>query len=1194
MAVLGRVLFSSAERVDLPDLLSIDSYAAGDWKYFLQSFIGTTKPYILTGFDVIDPQNAIGLASCSIRVADSVVYYPGSSAGPFYYGLPEGNANSAPLVPQLRTNATNYIYLTFSTVNSASDVRALWDPDRNGGAGAEFTQDINTESVLQVQVNVSTGSFPVNTIPVAIVVMGPSAISSIQDARDMLFRLGTGGLNPDPANAFNFPSLPSSTYARAEPPTTVSNISDPNSFQGGDKNIQNMKQWMDAVMTRLKELGGSAYWYQDVAAFTMATLFKDALTTTYKSKGQYTHSSATPGQLIWTEDVLVLDAASPKFLTIRANGGSPLVLANDQVAYLDLARNQPVNTLDQPVAFTNGQAYINTIGGSVGLFANLKKGDWVKKVHDADVLFLQVREFYNTTNGGGSVTTAANARSITLSGAYQGITSQPSGDIARYDRGEYQPADVQIANRTSSAITNAGGNFLWFALRNDTVMAISSVATTTVSGTVTTADGASVTVSATAHGMVDGDRVTVTAPVGQVGTFSVDIIDANTFSFKNTNTSTGAFTGYYALCTTTSTSVNGFQTESVNHGFESGETVQVAGTTNFNGGVAVNVRSPTQFQFAITGSHATETAGTATLARLDVRSEEGITKIVQGETIDVGTGTADNIMNYIGMASIAETAPVYTLPSSYSALNGQASYNASASDDLTTRVSKLTAMMADKAQDKSLQFYSTATEAINTASGGNRVVTFAPGTPTLAITQTSTGYAATVTLSAITLATNQSAYITINRNANTTPGVVVVNTSAVPLDENVFVVASRSADTNVRLWNGQTVSNTSPLIISDPAIIQVTYCDPVSSTLATGTGITVDGLTINAGETVLATNLGTGNNEIYLAQGAGTTISGWAAQSSFHGAVAPANGDKVLVLKGNGFADQVGTFNGTSWGFNDKVRYFNGANYWEQSNIISAALSDNTTGTVFTVAWSGNEHMVVDYSIVRSTSRETGTMRIVTDGTAVDVSTESAYINGNTGVTFTGSISASNLVLSYTATSTGQAATMKYMTRRWSSGTGGPGGLPSYSGAAAAPTAAAAPVGSVQFNSGGSLAGNANFQIDTVDLSYNSNGLRQGVLSSGITILNNQASFTNLFAMPNTYPYVIVKYSITKEGFARTGQMLVAYDGTNVISNDTHVETGVTGVALQAVVSGGNIQFQYTSTAGAGNGTFKYSWTKWS
>src|SRR4051812_3395468 len=108
MAVLGRVLFSSSERVDLPDLLSIDSYGAGDWRYFLQSVVGTDKPYILSGFDVIDPGTAIGLSSCSIRVADSIVYYPESAAGPFFYGLPEGNSNSTPLVPALRTNAVNY------------------------------------------------------------------------------------------------------------------------------------------------------------------------------------------------------------------------------------------------------------------------------------------------------------------------------------------------------------------------------------------------------------------------------------------------------------------------------------------------------------------------------------------------------------------------------------------------------------------------------------------------------------------------------------------------------------------------------------------------------------------------------------------------------------------------------------------------------------------------------------------------------------------------------------------------------------------------------------------------------------------------------------------------------------------------------------------------------------------------------
>ena len=94
MAVLGRVLFSSAERLDLPDLLSIDSYSAGDWRYFLKGLVGTDNPYVLKGFEVIDPQNAVGTQSCSIQVADSCVFYPGSNAGSFFYGLPEGNPNS--------------------------------------------------------------------------------------------------------------------------------------------------------------------------------------------------------------------------------------------------------------------------------------------------------------------------------------------------------------------------------------------------------------------------------------------------------------------------------------------------------------------------------------------------------------------------------------------------------------------------------------------------------------------------------------------------------------------------------------------------------------------------------------------------------------------------------------------------------------------------------------------------------------------------------------------------------------------------------------------------------------------------------------------------------------------------------------------------------------------------------------------
>ncbi len=240
MAVLGRLLVSSAERLVLPDLLSLDSYAAGDWKYFLKGLVGDTKPYILKGFDVIDPLNAIGTQSCSVRVADSVVFYPGSNAGGFFHGLPEGHAQAVPLVPELRKNAINYVYLTFSTFNTSIDTRAFWDPDKDGGDGGEFTQDVNTESVLKVEINVSTGSFPANTIPVAKITVGPVVITAIEDARDLMFRLGSGGINPNPFNTYAWRSLPGSPYQRSEPPTQMQ-AGGVNPFQGADKNILTLK-----------------------------------------------------------------------------------------------------------------------------------------------------------------------------------------------------------------------------------------------------------------------------------------------------------------------------------------------------------------------------------------------------------------------------------------------------------------------------------------------------------------------------------------------------------------------------------------------------------------------------------------------------------------------------------------------------------------------------------------------------------------------------------------------------------------------------------------------------------------------------------------------------------------------------------------------------------------------------------------
>ncbi len=1422
MAVLGRLLISSAERLDLPDLLSIDSYSAGDWKYFIDTLVGEDTPYIIKGFEVVDPGLAIGTQSISIAIADSAMYYPGSGAGSFFYGLPAGNLSAQPLVPSLILNATNYVYLTFTTFNTAEDTRAFWDPDANGGVGDEFTQEVNTESVIQVQVNVSTGSFPDNTVPVAIVVLGATAISSIEDARPMMFRLGTGGISPNPSNRFAWPAIPSVEYEQMETPITITSSSQPNPFQGGDKNLTSLKEWMDAVMSQLANLGGTQYWYEDNATFSLLSLFND-LNITFYSKGKYIHSSSIPGQLTLTENLVIKSVNSPQDIIIQPG---TIQIPDEYVAYISLASAQPVNALNEAILWTNGSLYVNTPNGSIGYFSELSIGDWIRAAGDPNSYTLQVEQFYSGTNGSGSITTAANAKSILLNGAYQGTTSV---NLATFNQGIYTIADVQIQSRSNPAISAAGGNFLWLVLRSDTIEGIGSISAVTVSGTLSVTDGSAVSptgtvaeVIATAHGMVDGDRITVTTPVGQAGTYTVEVINANTFFFNTTNASTGVFTGYYGLCTTVA-----LGNESANNGFESGETIIVAGTTNYNGEYVINYRTPTQFEFPLAGlvpspppgspnlataasyallanstitnvgssvitgnlglypgtsvtgfppgtvsgvkniantaamqaevdalaaytdlstrsatvipsaldgqtltagvykftsgaaslaasgngtltfsgsatdifvvqtastlttgaggtptiaftggalasnvywaigSSATlnvsgtgtfegtliasasvtvdggsvngslialngavtissasaitlaasvgppapESAGTATLARLDVRSEEGITKVVQGETIDIGEGDSDNIQRFIGMSSLAETYPDY-FTGPYNTLWNLANYNSSITDNLTLRSSKLTAMMADKAQDKTLKYLTNAATAVNTQSGSVQQLTFLPAASMLTILQPGSPANAVVSLPSsapgISLLVNQSAYIVINRNAASTPSIVVVNTADVPIDENVLVIASRLSDTSLWIWNGENIIGASPLQPTSGGLVKVTYFDPISTALPTGT-VTEDGATVVAGNTVLFAALTSGtNNAVYLANGTGSTITGWTIQNSFEGNTSPGSADTVIIEEGASFKDQIGKFNDTTWVFNDKVRYFNidtatgQYNYFEQDAIAVSTLADNTVnGVVTSFNYPGSEFMIIDFSINRGTARDTGTIWVTTDGVSVvEVATGGAYIN-NSGTTFSGEIVSGVFSLLYTTTSTGSAATMKFMIRRWSNATGGPSGVPSYSGASSS-VVAAGPDESIQYNNGGLLDGSSNFLIDTAG-SYIGiagaivlDGLSQSVLSGPITVVDNTSNGV-LFSYPaSTFPYAVIEYSVVRDGCYRTGRLLVANDTSITSESDDYIETNATGITLTSTIVGSNVVVMYTSTSTGFNGIFKYSGRSWS
>jgi hypothetical protein len=813
MAVLGKLLMGSQQRVDLPDFLSIESYVASDFKHLIKSFIGKT-PLILKGFEIVDAGAAISSTSVSIKIADAVLYHPESSAGSFYYGLPEGDELSEPLVPELRLDATNYVYLTLTTVGRAQDSRAFWDVDLNGGQGGEFNQDINTESVITVQVNVSVSTFPEGSIPIAKIVTNSTSIQKITDCRNMMFRLGSGGINPDPNNTYSFRALPTSDYKRNEPPVTIFNSAMQSPFFGGDKNIQTLKEWMDVVMTKILEMSGTTWWYESTVNMSLASIFSDALGSSLKSKGRWIHDLSNPGKITWTDDIIYRKMNDPVDVVIRANP-SGVQLLDDQVMYINFVRGDWINKTNEMVTFTEGVSYINgSVGG--GSFENLKIGDWVKKQSDDNNKYLRIIDFCSALNGIGTGSLPINAISIVVDGTYVGTNETCS---AVYSKGEYTNSDVKISSRADSTMFLLGGNFYWLANRSDTVQNISSIVGTVFEKNINIveADGVRAKLNfILSHNLIDGDRITIEDAGSYNGSYQVEV-SSDTQVIINTSV-TGNKTeasASWAIVTTSAVDLtSNFQLESANHNFESNQTIVIDSSFSmpYKGQHLINNRSDTTFQIAADKNTAfsifnpSSTPTTATCARINLKTEFGSARIIQGESIDINEPDSVNILNYIGMESLAQSNPVYKLPTNYNTLRGFQNFNCLESDNLTDRVSKLTAMMGDRVQDRCLRIRNRI-NVRNFKSGVNQLVTCdsnivieKPGSPSQTV----------IMPSSFSLPVNHALTVTINRDndSNITP---VVEELGGPflLEENKILLFYRFSGTSIHSWDGQEIKNTS-------------------------------------------------------------------------------------------------------------------------------------------------------------------------------------------------------------------------------------------------------------------------------------------------------------------------------------------------------------------------------------------------
>lgn len=255
MAVTRQGNWLPQMRVDIPHIRAMESAVVHDFDLLAGNILAGNRSYVVRGFRIAfnGPTKADNL---QLIVAGSVIMHPRASEHGSIFSVPENrapeplNALNPKVTGSFIANSRNYVSLDlrrFADASTADTVKFL-DPD----TGRETAKTVPIGRILDYRLYISTQNFAVSPhlLPIAIVTTDAenhvTKAEDIQDVRPMLYRLATGGDAPNVRSTFGWAS-------RLDIPEGV--------FSGGDKDLGSQKDWMDAVMTRLWELGGGENWF---------------------------------------------------------------------------------------------------------------------------------------------------------------------------------------------------------------------------------------------------------------------------------------------------------------------------------------------------------------------------------------------------------------------------------------------------------------------------------------------------------------------------------------------------------------------------------------------------------------------------------------------------------------------------------------------------------------------------------------------------------------------------------------------------------------------------------------------------------------------------------------------------------------------------------------------------------------------
>jgi hypothetical protein len=469
MAVQRRINILSQQRVDSVDIKSIESAASNDFDQLFQAFVtGTSQGYFLRGFNILMAGAINGAASgLQLNVDPGALLHTSSSVSGTVFQVPAGtpvqqlnSATNTIVDGAFVPSATNYVSIEYERFidNTTSAQVYLWDPTTK----SETTKNSPRAQILRFRVKITTAAPLTNYLPIATVVTDASNnVVSITDDRWSLFRLGQGGTTPNP-----FYTYPWSQGRTENSVTATSSGVDP--FSGGDKNIDNLKSWMDTVMSSLQEIKGTTYWYSLSSSGSLETLREDLGNTIITGKGFIAHGVATSdkttatqaGQINWNQDVNIRVIGSALTYKISANpstgpgNGTDIVLTDDRAAYVSLVRGVVVSP---NLIFSNGVAQVSSVG-SISWTSSLLAGDYLKLGSDTDAGYYQILSVDSLTQ-------------VTLTIPYAGTSTGASGAKGKYAFGSYQTSPspstsrhIRVANRAS---VPAGQDVFWLFVRSD-------------------------------------------------------------------------------------------------------------------------------------------------------------------------------------------------------------------------------------------------------------------------------------------------------------------------------------------------------------------------------------------------------------------------------------------------------------------------------------------------------------------------------------------------------------------------------------------------------------------------------------------------------------------------------------------------------------------------------------------------------